>query len=82
MAVITDPKKIGGLLRAIDGYDGYIITKCALQLAPFVFVRPGELRHAEWPVCNDNHTYPFSTTIIRPPRVLNLRMGATEVATF
>jgi integrase len=48
MAAITDPKKIGGLLRAIDGYDGHIATKCALQLAPLVFVRPGELRHAEW----------------------------------
>ena len=48
MAAITDPKKIGGLLRAIDGYDGHIITKCALRLAPIVFVRPGELRHAEW----------------------------------
>ena len=48
MAAITDPKKIGGLLRAIDGYDGHIITKCALRLAPLVFVRPGELRHAEW----------------------------------
>ena len=48
MAAITDPKKIGGLLRAIDGYDGHITTKCALRLAPLVFVRPGELRHAEW----------------------------------
>ena len=46
-ATITDPKKIGGLLRAIDGYDGHIITICALKLAPLVFVRPGELRHAE-----------------------------------
>jgi integrase len=48
MAAITDPKKIGGLLRAIDGYDGQVVTQCALKLAPLVFVRPGELRHAEW----------------------------------
>lgn len=48
MATITDPKKVAGLLRAIEGYDGHIITKCALRLAPLVFVRPGELRHAEW----------------------------------
>jgi len=48
MAAITDEKKIGGLLRAIDGYQGYFVTKCALQLAPLVFVRPGELRKAEW----------------------------------
>jgi integrase len=45
---ITDPKGIGALLRAIDGYDGSLVTKCALRLAPLVFVRPGELRRAEW----------------------------------
>ncbi len=45
---ITDPKGIGGLLRAIDGYDGSMVTKCALRLAPLTFVRPGELRRAEW----------------------------------
>jgi len=48
MATITDPKKIGELLRAIDGYEGTTVAKCALKLAPLVFVRPGELRHAEW----------------------------------
>ncbi len=48
MATMTDPKKIGGLLRAIDVYQGHFVTKCALRLAPLVFVRPGELRHAEW----------------------------------
>jgi integrase len=47
-ASVTDPKKIGELLRAIDGYTGSFMTKCALQLAPLVFVRPGELRTAEW----------------------------------
>ena len=48
MATITDPKEIAGLLRSIDDYRGGIVTRCALQLAPLVFVRPGELRHAEW----------------------------------
>lgn len=47
-AAITDPAEIGGLLRAIDAYTGSFITRCALQLAPLVFVRPGELRNAEW----------------------------------
>lgn len=47
-ASITDPKEIGGLLRSIDAYIGSIVIRCALQLAPLVFVRPGELRHAEW----------------------------------
>jgi integrase len=45
---ITDAKGVGQLLRAIDGYEGQGLTKLALQFAPHVFVRPGELRHAEW----------------------------------
>ncbi len=52
MATITDPKEIAGLLRSIDDYRGGIVTRCALQLAPLVFVRPGELRHAEWAEIN------------------------------
>ena len=48
MATVTEPKKIGELLRAIDGYEGTPVAQCALRLAPLVFVRPGELRHAEW----------------------------------
>ena len=47
-AAITEPKEVGELLRAIDGYQGGFVVKCALQFAPLVFVRPGELRHAEW----------------------------------
>ena len=47
-AAITDPKELGALLRAIEDYSGSPITKVALQIAPHVFVRPGELRHAEW----------------------------------
>ena len=45
---ITEAKKVGALLRAIDEYEGSGITKLALQISPHVFVRPGELRHAEW----------------------------------
>lgn len=47
-AAITDPAKLGALLRAIDGYDGQPSTVYALRIAPYVFVRPGELRFAEW----------------------------------
>jgi integrase len=47
-AAIVDPAGIGALLRAIDGFDGQPTTHAALRLAPYVFVRPGELRHAEW----------------------------------
>lgn len=47
-AAILDPAKLGELLRAIDGYGGHYTTKFALELAPHVFVRPGELRYAKW----------------------------------
>jgi integrase len=47
-ATIVDPIAIGALLRAIDGFDGQPTTHAALRLAPYVFVRPGELRQAEW----------------------------------
>jgi len=47
-AAITDPKLAAELLRAINDYQGTFVTKCALRLAPLVFVRPGELRKAEW----------------------------------
>jgi len=47
-AAIVDPKAAGELLRVIDGYAGSFVTACALRLAPLVFVRPGELRRAEW----------------------------------
>ena len=47
-ASVTEPKKVAEVLRAIDGYEGTLPVRCALRLAPLVFVRPGELRHAEW----------------------------------
>lgn len=47
-AAILDPQKLGELLRAIDGYGGHYTTKFALEIAPHVFVRPGELRQARW----------------------------------
>ena len=51
-AAITDPKDVAPLLRALDGYEGGFVVKCALRLAPLLFVRPGELRHAEWAEIN------------------------------
>lgn len=47
-ATITDPVKVGELLRALDGYTGTFPVACALKLSPLVFTRPGELRKAEW----------------------------------
>ncbi len=48
MAAITEPVKLGELLRAIWSYEGTFVVQCALKLQPLLFVRPGELRHMEW----------------------------------
>ena len=90
-AAITDPKAIGELLRAIDGYEGSFVTKCALCLAPLVFVRPGELRNAEWTEINldlgewnipaermkmrEPHLVPLSTQTIKILRELYALTG-------
>lgn len=47
-SAIIDADQVGALLRAIDGYDGQPLTCLALKLSPHLFVRPGELRRAEW----------------------------------
>lgn len=47
-AAVTDPKKVGELLRVIDGFQGTFVVQCALKIAPYIFVRPGELRNALW----------------------------------
>ena len=48
MPTITEPKKVGQLLRDIEGFEGTFVVQCALKLTPYLFVRPGELRKAEW----------------------------------
>ena len=48
LASTTDPKQVGRLLRTIDAYQGSFVVSCALKIAPYVFVRPGELQHARW----------------------------------
>jgi integrase len=47
-ASVTEPLEVAGLLRALDGFQGTFVVQCALRLAPLLFVRPGELRTAEW----------------------------------
>jgi integrase len=48
LAATTEPKRLAEILRAMDGYQGTLPVICAMRLAPLVFVRPGELRKAEW----------------------------------
>ena len=47
-ASVTEPKQVAEILRILDHYEGTLVVSCALRFAPLVFVRPGELRHAQW----------------------------------
>jgi integrase len=81
-AAITDPKEVGALLRAIDGYSGSSVVKWALQLAPLVFVRPGELRQAEWPEIDFDAaewTIPSDRMKTREPHLVPLSMQAVAI---
>lgn len=79
---ITDASRVGELLRAIDGYQGFGYAKLAMQLAPHVFVRPGELRHAEWSEIDlDSRVWiiPASKTKMRKPHHVPLSTQAVEL---
>ena len=81
-AAITEPKAIGELLRAMDGYEGYFVTKCALRLAPLVFVRPGELRKAEWAEIDLDHAewnIPAERMKMREPHLVPLSRQTVEI---
>ena len=84
LAAITDPEKVGGLLRAMDAYSGSFVTKCALRLAPLVFVRPGELRHAEWAEINlakAEWSIPAEKMKMREPHLVPLSSQAVAILT-
>ncbi|CAH1207469.1 putative protein IntB [Candidatus Nitrotoga sp. BS] len=81
-AAITDPKAVGDLLRAMDGYQGAFVTKCALRLAPLVFVRPGELRRAEWTEIDFDKAewnIPAARMKMREPHLVPLSTQAVEI---
>lgn len=84
LAAITDPDKVGGLLRAMDAYSGSFVTKCALRLAPLVFVRPGELRHAEWAEIDLDKaewSIPAEKMKMREPHLVPLSAQAVAILT-
>lgn len=81
-AAIVDPAGVGGLLRAIDTYAGHAATYHALRLAPHVFVRPGELRHAEWAEIDLDSaiwTIPASRTKMRKEHLVPLSKQAKSI---
>jgi integrase len=79
-AAITEPKRVGALLRAIDGYEGSLTVRCALRLAPLVFVRPGELRHAEWTAMDlDGGEWRYTVTKTNTPHIVPLASQAVAI---
>jgi integrase len=83
-AAITDPKEVAPLLRAIEGYQGYFVVKCALRLAPMFFVRPGELRQAEWAEINLDEgawNIPAEKMKMKQPHIVPLCAQAIEILT-
>jgi integrase len=79
-AAITEPKQVGALLRAIDGYEGSEIVRHALRLAPLVFVRPGELRRAEWTNMNlEAAEWRYIVTKTNTPHIVPLSQQAIEI---
>jgi integrase len=82
MAAPTDPKKVAELIRAIDTFSGSFIVKCALQLAPLLFCRPGELRHAEWreiDIDSAAWSIPAEKMKLRKPHLVPLSQQVIEI---
>ena len=79
---MTDPKQAASLLRAIDIYTGTFVVKSALQLAPLVFVRPGELRHAEWAHIDlEEKEWRYFATKTETDHIVPLSKQAVEILT-
>lgn len=84
LAAIIEPKAIGDLLRAMDSYEGTLVTKSALRLAPLVIVRPGELRKAEWSEINlgaGEWNIPAERMKMRVAHLVPLSTQAVEILT-
>ncbi len=79
-ASTTEPKRVADILRAMDGYEGTLTVRCALRLAPLVFVRPGELRHAEWTDIDlEAAEWRYIVTKTNTPHIVPLARQAVEI---
>jgi integrase len=80
LAAVTDPKRAGELLRMIDSYSGTLTVQCALKLAPLVFVRPGELRTAQWRDINlETAEWRYTVRKTRTEHIVPLSNQALEI---
>ncbi len=79
-AATTEPKRFAEILRALDGYEGTLTVRCALRLAPLVFVRPGELRAAQWADINfEVAEWRYLVTKTNTPHIVPLARQAIEI---
>ncbi|MDA8364707.1 MAG: integrase arm-type DNA-binding domain-containing protein [Gammaproteobacteria bacterium] len=79
-AATTEPKRVAEILRIMDGYQGTFTVHCALRLAPLVFVRPGELRKAEWADIDlDAREWRYTATKTNTPHIVPLSRQAVEI---
>ena len=79
-ASVTEPKQVAEVLRALDGYEGTLPVRCALRLAPLVFVRPGELRHAQWEDIDlDTAEWRYMVTKTNTQHIVPLSQQAVEI---
>lgn len=80
LAATTEPNKVGEMLRIMDGYEGTLIVRSALRLAPLIFVRPGELRHAKWEEFDfDEAEWRYTVTKTNTPHIVPLSRQAIEI---
>lgn len=79
-AATTEPKRVAEILRAMDGYEGTLTVRCALRLAPLFFVRPGELRKAEWAEVDLNaQEWRYTVTKTNTPHIVPLSTQTVEI---
>ncbi len=79
-AATTEPKRFAEILRALDGYEGTLTVRCALRLAPLVFVRPGELRNAQWADIDfEAAEWRYLVTKTNTPHIVPLATQAIEI---
>jgi integrase len=80
LAATTEPETFAAILRVLDGYQGSLVVRCALRLAPLVFVRPGELRKAEWADINlDTAEWRYLVTKTQTPHIVPLSIQAVAI---
>ena len=79
-ASITEPTKVAELLRAMDGFKGTFVVKSALLLSPLFFVRPGELRRAQWSEFNfDKAEWRYFVTKTKTEHLVPLATQAVAI---